>query len=212
MEPLDAWAINPCQILAEGWPPGVRSGQVRRLPARLRPWQYRVECRANSPAIRCTVPEVLSVWRRRPAIVWPGCGDRRDGAGEGQACRLRARHDNELGAQRRSSACRRSTCGAWFHSKALRHETPRGQMWCASSLSRAFRRSGAALSSLALPEPVALAVHFENVDVMGQPVEQRAGQSFRREHAGPFIERQIACKRRRKNPSLKRPDCPVAPE
>ena len=33
-----------------------------------------------------------------------------------------------------------------------------------------------ALASLALFEPIAVAVHFEDVDVVGQPVEQRTGQ------------------------------------
>ena len=32
------------------------------------------------------------------------------------------------------------------------------------------------LASLALFEPIAVAVHFEDVDVVGQPVEQRTGQ------------------------------------
>jgi hypothetical protein len=31
------------------------------------------------------------------------------------------------------------------------------------------------LALFALFEPVAIAVHLENVDVVGQPVEQRAG-------------------------------------
>ena len=37
-------------------------------------------------------------------------------------------------------------------------------------------RGGVARTPLALFEPVAVAVHFEDVDVVGQPVEQRAGQ------------------------------------
>jgi len=44
----------------------------------------------------------------------------------------------------------------------------------------------------ALFEAEALAVHLENVDMMGEPVEQRAGQAFGTEDAGPFIEWQIA--------------------
>ena len=35
---------------------------------------------------------------------------------------------------------------------------------------------GLALASLALFEPIAVAVHFEDVDVVGQSVEQRTGQ------------------------------------
>ena len=33
----------------------------------------------------------------------------------------------------------------------------------------------------------ALAVHFQNVDMVGQPIEQSAGQTFGTEGAGPFI-------------------------
>ena len=40
-------------------------------------------------------------------------------------------------------------------------------------------------STLALREAVALAVHFEDVDVVGQQIEQRAGQSLGPEHTGP---------------------------
>src|SRR6202008_1623318 len=49
-----------------------------------------------------------------------------------------------------------------------------------------------ALASLALFEPIAVAVHFEDVDVVGQSVEQRTGQPLGPEHAGPFVEWQIA--------------------
>src|SRR3712207_2340467 len=50
---------------------------------------------------------------------------------------------------------------------------------------------------LALPSPtrlqaIALAVHLENVDVVGEPVEQRAGQPFGAEDARPLVERQVA--------------------
>src|SRR3974377_462058 len=47
-------------------------------------------------------------------------------------------------------------------------------------------------ASLALGEPVAFAVHFENVDMMGQAIEQGAGEPLGSEYAGPFVERQIA--------------------
>src|SRR5438132_13607391 len=49
-----------------------------------------------------------------------------------------------------------------------------------------------ALALLALFEAIAVAVHFEDVDVVGQPIEQRAGQPLGPEHAGPLVERQIA--------------------
>ena len=40
-------------------------------------------------------------------------------------------------------------------------------------------------------EAVALAVHFQDVDVVGQSVEKRACEAFGAEGTGPFIERQI---------------------
>ena len=49
-----------------------------------------------------------------------------------------------------------------------------------------------ALASLALFEPIAVAVQFEDVDVVGQSVEQRTGQPLGPEHAGPLVEWQIA--------------------
>src|SRR5258708_36225931 len=49
-----------------------------------------------------------------------------------------------------------------------------------------------ALASLALFETIAFAAHFEDVDVVGQSVEQRTGQPLRPEHAGPLVEWQIA--------------------
>src|SRR5438876_5143115 len=49
-----------------------------------------------------------------------------------------------------------------------------------------------ALALLTLFEAIAVAVHFEDVDVVGQPIEQRAGQPLGPEHAGPLVERQIA--------------------
>src|SRR5215831_31126 len=48
-----------------------------------------------------------------------------------------------------------------------------------------------ALALLALFEAIAVAVHFEDMDVVGEPIEQCAGQSLGPEHAGPFVERQI---------------------
>src|SRR5690349_5580277 len=40
-------------------------------------------------------------------------------------------------------------------------------------------------------EPIALAVHLENMDVMGKPIEESAGQTVVPEHHGPFVERQV---------------------
>ena len=43
----------------------------------------------------------------------------------------------------------------------------------------------------ALPEPVVLAVHFQDVDMMGDAVEQRAGEALAGEHRRPFLEWQV---------------------
>src|SRR5205085_1638504 len=48
-----------------------------------------------------------------------------------------------------------------------------------------------ALALFGLFERVAVAVHFQDVDVVGQPIEQRAGQALGPEHAGPFVKRQV---------------------
>jgi hypothetical protein len=40
--------------------------------------------------------------------------------------------------------------------------------------------------------PQAFAVHLQDVDMMGEPVEQDAGEPFGAEYGRPFIERQIA--------------------
>ncbi len=51
-------------------------------------------------------------------------------------------------------------------------------------------------------EPEAFAVHLQDVDMMGEPVEERAGEAFGTEDTGPFIvlkarlrhdERQVRC-------------------
>ena len=44
----------------------------------------------------------------------------------------------------------------------------------------------------ALLEAVAVAVHFQDVDVVGEPVEQSAGQPLGAEDLGPFLEWQVA--------------------
>ncbi len=45
---------------------------------------------------------------------------------------------------------------------------------------------------MALSQAIALAIHLENVDVMGQPVEERAGEALGAEGFRPFIEGQVA--------------------
>ena len=43
----------------------------------------------------------------------------------------------------------------------------------------------------ALLEAKALAVHFQDVDMMGEPVQQSAGEAFGSEDLGPFVEWQV---------------------
>src|SRR4051812_20724850 len=59
-------------------------------------------------------------------------------------------------------------------------------------LAGAGRALGLALSPPAGLEAVALAVHLEDVDVVGEPVEERAGEPLGAEHARPLVERQVA--------------------
>src|ERR1700730_8458597 len=44
---------------------------------------------------------------------------------------------------------------------------------------------------LRLLEPVALGVQLQNMDMMRQPIEKRAGETLALENARPFLERQI---------------------
>src|SRR5437868_14167565 len=41
-------------------------------------------------------------------------------------------------------------------------------------------------------QAVALAVHLEDVDVVGEPVEEGSGEPLGAEHARPLVERQVA--------------------
>jgi len=51
---------------------------------------------------------------------------------------------------------------------------------------------GVGFSGAALAGSVAVAVHLKDVDMVGQPVEQRAGEALGVEGLGPFIEREVA--------------------
>lgn len=44
----------------------------------------------------------------------------------------------------------------------------------------------------AVGEAMAFAVHLEDAGVVGQPVEQRAGEALGTEGLGPFVEWQMA--------------------
>ena len=41
-------------------------------------------------------------------------------------------------------------------------------------------------------EPEAVTVHLEDVDVMGEAIEQRASEPLGAEHSGPLVEGQVA--------------------
>ena len=51
---------------------------------------------------------------------------------------------------------------------------------------------------LAVCETIAVAVQLQDVDVMSQPIEQRASQPFGAEDLGPFVEGQIRGHQRRR--------------
>ena len=80
--------------------------------------------------------------------------------------------------------------------KELNWEPGRGQVrsrgpqfWSESGVFRLVRDLvGGALPAVA--EAVAVAVHLQDMDVVGEPVQQRSGEVFRSEHLGPLIERQ----------------------
>ena len=58
---------------------------------------------------------------------------------------------------------------------------------CGPSGSSGWRPVGLGfVFSFALLEPEALAVHLEDLDVMGQAVEERAGEAFRSKDLGPL--------------------------
>ena len=64
---------------------------------------------------------------------------------------------------------------------------PRGQAWAGWSVQLAV----GGLTPAALVEPVAVTVHLEDVDVVGEAIEERAGEALGAEHLGPFVEGQI---------------------
>jgi hypothetical protein len=47
-------------------------------------------------------------------------------------------------------------------------------------------------AALAVFEPKAVAIHLENVNVVGKAIEQRTSEALGSEHTGPLIEGQIA--------------------
>ena len=51
------------------------------------------------------------------------------------------------------------------------------------------------LTPAALVEPIAVAVHLEDVDVVGEAVEERSGKPLGAEHLGPFVEGRLVVTR-----------------
>ncbi len=82
--------------------------------------------------------------------------------------------------------------GGWRLERSERRHPPRGvwPMGWDCDLSGGGLRF---LLAFALFEPVAVAVHLQDVDVVSEPVQQRAGQPFRAENFGPLLKRQIGC-------------------
>ena len=69
--------------------------------------------------------------------------------------------------------------------------TSRGpQVWSELGVVRIIRDLGSnALSAVA--EAVTVAVHLQDMDVVGEAVQQRAGEAFRAKHFGPFVEGEV---------------------
>ena len=61
----------------------------------------------------------------------------------------------------------------------------------------AFGRDLSGSFSAALLEAVAVGVHLQDVDVVGEPVQQSAGEPLGAEDLGPFVEGQVAGDERR---------------
>ncbi len=53
------------------------------------------------------------------------------------------------------------------------------------------RRLVLVLDLAALAQPIAVAIHFEDMHMMGQAIQDGAGEAFGAEDFGPFIERQV---------------------
>ena len=61
------------------------------------------------------------------------------------------------------------------------------QVWSESGDVRIIRDLGGGVLP-ALPEAVAVAVHLQDVDVVGEAVQQGPGQALRAEDLGPLVE------------------------
>ena len=64
------------------------------------------------------------------------------------------------------------------------------QVWSESGVVRIIRDLGSNVLPAAL-EAVAIAIHLQDVDVVGETVQQRPGEPFRTEHVSPFVKGQV---------------------
>ncbi len=85
--------------------------------------------------------------------------------------------------RRRARRARRSA-------RSADHYREMGTVGLLGNSSRSSRRSFAGL--LTLFEPVTLAVHFQDMDMVSEPIEQGSGKAFGAQYLGPFVERKIA--------------------
>jgi len=53
----------------------------------------------------------------------------------------------------------------------------------------------------AVLEAVAVPVHFEDVDMVGEAIEECSGQPFRAKYLGPLVEGQVGCHQDRSAPA-----------
>ena len=65
--------------------------------------------------------------------------------------------------------------------------------WPQANLFAVLVFSGLRFGDFALAQPVAFAVHLEDMDVVGQAIENGTCEAFCAEDLGPFIERQVGC-------------------
>src|ERR1019366_9229744 len=74
-----------------------------------------------------------------------------------------------------------------YYMEYLRRRAGSGAVLCGFS-----RRLIVIAVALAVFESEAVAVEFEDVNVVGKAIEQRASQALGGEHAGPLVEGQVA--------------------
>ena len=82
--------------------------------------------------------------------------------------------------------------GGWRLERSERRHPPRG-VWAMGWNGDLHGGGLGFLFAFALLEAVAVAVHLQDVDMVGKPVQQRAGQPFRAENFGPLLKRKVGC-------------------